>query len=49
MKIFKNGGWVLILRAELPIYGIISESYSEEFAEELSTAYADRVRRISNS
>ncbi|NMB97031.1 MAG: nucleotidyltransferase, partial [Clostridiaceae bacterium] len=50
VKIFKNGGWVLILPdAELPICRIISESYSEEFAEELSTAYADRVRRISNS
>jgi len=48
VKIYKNGGWVLILPdAELPICRIISESYSEEFAEELSTAYADRIRKIS--
>lgn len=48
VKIYKDGGWVLILPdAELPICRIISESYSEEFAEELSTVYADKIREIS--
>lgn len=50
VKIYKNGGWVLILPdAELPICRIISESYSEEFAEELGTAYADKIRKISKT
>ena len=50
VKIYKDGGWVLILPdAELPICKVISESYSAEFAEELSTVYADKIREISKS
>ena len=48
VKIYKDGGWVLVLPdAELPICRVISESYSVEFAKELSTAYADKIREIS--
>ncbi|NSW92934.1 MAG: NTP transferase domain-containing protein [Firmicutes bacterium] len=48
VKIYNDNGWVLILPdADLPICRIISESYSQEFAEELSTIYADKIREIS--
>ncbi len=48
VKIYNDDGWVLILPdAELPICRVISESHSQEFAEELSTAYADKIRKIS--
>jgi bifunctional UDP-N-acetylglucosamine pyrophosphorylase/glucosamine-1-phosphate N-acetyltransferase len=48
VKIFRDNGWVLVLPdAEKPLCNIISESYSDEFAEELTNIYADRVREIS--
>lgn len=50
VKIFKDGGWVLVLPdAEQPICRIKSESYSEEFAQELTDFYANKVREISNN
>jgi len=48
VKIFKDGGWVLVLPdAEQPVCRIKSESYSAEFAEELTNFYVNKVREIS--
>lgn len=48
VKIYKENGWVLVLPdAEQPICRVISESHSAEFAEELSTIYANKIREIS--
>ncbi|HHW30537.1 MAG TPA: NTP transferase domain-containing protein [Clostridiaceae bacterium] len=50
VKIYENGGWVLVLPdAEKPVCKVISESYSEEFAEELASVYADKIREISRN
>jgi mannose-1-phosphate guanylyltransferase/phosphomannomutase len=50
VKIFKDGGWVLILPdAEQPVCRIKSESYSAEIAEELTSVYANKVAEISRS
>ena len=50
VKIFKDGGWVLILPdAEQPVCRIKSESYSAEIAEELTSIYANKVSEISRS
>lgn len=50
VKVFKDGGWVLVLPdAEEPICRVISESYSAEFAEELTNIYVNKVREISRS
>ncbi|NLD47711.1 MAG: nucleotidyltransferase, partial [Clostridiaceae bacterium] len=50
VKIYKDGGWVLVLPdAEQPICRIKSESYSAEFAEELTNFYVNKVRDISKS
>ena len=50
VKIFKDGGWVLVLPdAEQPVCRIKSESFSAEFAEELTNTYVNRVREISKS
>jgi len=48
VKIYQKNGWVLILPdAELPVCRVISESFSQEYAEELSAIYADKIRKIS--
>ncbi|MDP4181980.1 MAG: mannose-1-phosphate guanyltransferase [Bacillota bacterium] len=48
VKIFKEGGWVLVLPdAEKPVCNVISESYSAEFAEELTSIYINKIREIS--
>jgi len=48
VKIFKDGGWVLVLPdAEQPVCRIKSESHSAEFAEELTNFYINRVKEIS--
>lgn len=48
VKIFKDGGWVLVLPdAEQPVCRIKSESYSAEFAEELTNFYVNKVKEIS--
>lgn len=50
VKIYQDGGWVLVLPdAEQPICRVISESYSAEFAEELSNIYVNKIREISRS
>ncbi|MFZ5989002.1 MAG: sugar phosphate nucleotidyltransferase [Bacillota bacterium] len=50
VKIFKDGGWVLVLPdAEQPVCKIKSESSSAEFAEELTNFYVNKVREISKS
>jgi len=50
VKIFKDDGWVLVLPdAEQPVCRIISESYSDEFAEELTNIYSKRIKEISRS
>lgn len=50
VKIFKDGGWVLVLPdAEQPVCKIKSESHSAEFAEELTNFYVNKVKEISNS
>ncbi len=47
VKIHKPNGWVLLLPdAQEPVFRIISEGYSEEFAEELSSIYAEKVKNI---
>jgi len=48
VKIFQDNGWVLVLPdAERPVCKVISEGYSEEFAEELSSIYVNKIREIS--
>ncbi|OPZ84850.1 MAG: Phosphoglucosamine mutase [Firmicutes bacterium ADurb.Bin419] len=50
VKIFKDGGWVLILPdSEQPVCRIKSESYSAEIAQELTNIYANKVSEISRS
>jgi mannose-1-phosphate guanylyltransferase/phosphomannomutase len=50
VKIHQDRGWVLVLPdAERPVCKVISESYSAEFAEELSDLYVNKVREISRS
>lgn len=50
VKIFKDGGWVLVLPdAEQPVCRIKSESFSAEFAEELTNTFVNKVREISKS
>lgn len=50
VKIFKDGGWVLILPdSEQPVCRIKSESYSAEIAQELTNMYANKVSEISRS
>ncbi|MGE5328302.1 MAG: sugar phosphate nucleotidyltransferase [Deltaproteobacteria bacterium] len=47
VKIHKDNGWVLILPdAEEPVCSIIGESINEEFAEELTDFYANKIREI---
>lgn len=48
VKIYQDGGWVLVLPdAEQPICRVISESFSAEFADELTNIYAKKIREIS--
>ncbi|NMB34220.1 MAG: NTP transferase domain-containing protein [Clostridium sp.] len=48
VKIFKDGGWVLVLPdAEKPVCRIKSESHCAEIAEELTDFYVKRVQQIS--
>lgn len=50
VKIHQNDGWVLVLPdAEQPICRVISESFSAEFADELTNIYAEKIREISRS
>ncbi|NJD01893.1 MAG: nucleotidyltransferase [Ruminiclostridium sp.] len=50
VKIHQNDGWVLVLPdAEQPLCRVISESYSAEFADELTNIYAKKIREISRS
>lgn len=50
VKVYRDNGWVLVLPdAEQPICKVISESYSAEFAEELSNIYVDKIREISRT
>lgn len=50
VKILQENGWVLVLPdADQPVCRVISEGYSAEFAEELSTIYASKIREISRS
>ncbi len=50
VKIYQDDGWVLVLPdAEAPVFRVISEGYSAEFAEELSNIYVEKIRQISRS
>ncbi|MCX7746703.1 MAG: mannose-1-phosphate guanyltransferase [Clostridia bacterium] len=50
VKIHQPDGWVLVLPdAEKPTCKVISESYSAEFAEELTNIYVNKVREISRN
>ncbi len=50
VKIFQKDGWVLVLPdEEQPVCKVICESYSTEFAEELTNIYANKIREISRS
>ncbi len=50
VKIVNENGWVLVLPdGEQPVCKVISEGYSAEFAEELSTMYVNKIREISRS
>lgn len=49
VKILSDKGWVLVLPdAEEPICKVISDGYSEEFANELTDIYVNKVKAISN-
>lgn len=48
VKIYQDEGWVLVLPdAEQPVCRVISESFTAEFAEELTHIYAEKIRQIS--
>lgn len=48
VKVYQENGWVLVLPdAEQPLCKVISESYSAEYAEELTNIYVNKVREIS--
>lgn len=48
VKIFHEGGWVLVLPdTEKPLCRVIGEGYSEEYAEELTGMYVQKVLKIS--
>lgn len=48
VKIYQDESWVLVLPdAEKPVCRVISESFSAEFAEELTNIYAQKIREIS--
>ena len=48
VKIFNEYGWVLVLPdAEKPVCSIISEAATQEFAEELTGIYAEKIRKYS--
>lgn len=50
VKILSDKGWVLVLPdAEEPICKVISDGYSEEFANELTDIYVNKVKTISNN
>jgi mannose-1-phosphate guanylyltransferase/phosphomannomutase len=50
VKIYRDDSWVLVLPdADRPSCRVISEGCTEEFAEELTNIYADKIREISRS
>lgn len=50
VKVYRDNGWVLVLPdAEEPKCRVISESYTEEFAEELSNIYVQKIKEIGRS
>ena len=50
VKIHQGDAWVLVLPdAEQPMCRVISESFSAEFADELTNIYAKKIREISRS
>jgi len=50
VKVFADKGWVLVLPdAEKPICKVIGEGYSQEFANELTDLYVDKVKAISQN
>ncbi len=43
----KEKGWVLVLPdGERPLCKVVSEGYSAEFAEELSSIYINKIKEI---
>lgn len=50
VKVHKDGGWVLVLPdAEKPVCRVISEGYTQEFAESLTDMYANKIIDISTN
>ena len=50
VKIFRDGGWVLILPdAQRPVCKIIGEGFTEEFAQEITGDFVDKVKRMGKS
>lgn len=50
VKVLSDKGWVLVLPdAEEPICKVISDGYSEEYANELTDIYVNKVKAISNN
>ncbi len=49
VKVYRDGGWVLVLPdAEQPICRVIGEGASEEFADELTDIYVNKIKEIGN-
>ncbi|WP_243096940.1 mannose-1-phosphate guanyltransferase [Thermohalobacter berrensis] len=47
VKINDNRGWALILPdSEKPVFNIYAEGFSEEYAQELSTFYSEKVKKL---
>lgn len=47
VKILDDKGWALILPdSERPVFNIYTEGYSQEYAEELSLFFSDKVERL---
>jgi|LSQX01.3.fsa_nt_gb mannose-1-phosphate guanylyltransferase/phosphomannomutase len=47
VKIFRDGGWVLVLPdMQRPICKVIGEGLSEEFAQEITGDFAEKIERI---
>jgi mannose-1-phosphate guanylyltransferase/phosphomannomutase len=50
VKVIGDKGWVLVLPdAEKPICKVIGEGFSQEFANELTDIYVDKVKAISQN
>ncbi|MBC7764930.1 MAG: hypothetical protein H7Y41_00470 [Hyphomonadaceae bacterium] len=47
VKIFKDGGWVMVMpHAQKPECRVVAEGYSQEFAQELTADFSQKIQAI---